>query len=122
MTNPRPHRYAIASLSVAPGIWLTHFVAIYAATSLACAFAPAAESTTDLLVIGIATTLTLLGLGASGSAIFLAARARRRSRRTGDGGSADRFLAQANMLLHGLAIVGMLWVAAPAFLVAPCVH
>jgi hypothetical protein len=113
-TRPR----SFATLSAAPCIWLVHFVGIYSLTSLGCQFATRAGGAYDALHLGIVIVLTLAGVGASAYAIRIHWRDWRG--RPYDTDAPNVFLAKTNVFLHVLAIVGMIWVAAPAFLLAPC--
>ena len=113
MNAARPRSFA--SFSVAPCIWLLHFVGVYALTSLGCEFAGDAAGTLNR---GIVSALTLIGTGVSVYAMYV--HRRDWGGRPWDTHVPDIFLAKTNVLLHALAIVGMIWVAAPAFVISPC--
>ena len=112
----RPRSFA--SFSAAPCIWLAHFVSVYALTSLGCEFAVHSGDAMGILNRGIVAVLTLMGLGASGYALYLHRRDWRG--RPWDTHAPDIFLAKTNVLLHALAVVGMIWVAVPAFVISAC--
>lgn len=112
----RPRSFA--SFSAAPCIWLAHFVSVYALTSLGCEISVHAGDASGSLNTSIVTVLTLMGLGASGYAIYIQYREWRG--RPSNTHAPDIFVAKTNVLLHALALVGMIWVAVPAFMLASC--
>jgi hypothetical protein len=103
------------SLALAPAVWMTHFLAVYALVSLAC---PAELA--GLVRPGVA----LATLGALGFFAWFGFSGYRRARGAaeldGSGTSAAPFIAHANALLCLLSFVGTAWVALPAFLLEPC--
>ena len=110
-----------SSLAVAPAIWLLHFGAVYTFASFACTLAArlqAAPFSFSLLGIAILTTLAL---AISGSGLEMNARKWRAAGVQHEGGSAA-FIARTNVLLHALAIIAMLWVALPGFVLSPCLQ
>jgi hypothetical protein len=105
------------SLAAAPIVWLAHFVAVYALASLACPAAARLSLSPFGLSLTVIVLLTVVGIALSGYA--LGANLRKwRDPATDD---VAAFLARTNVLLHGLGMVGMLWVALPAFLLPSCV-
>lgn len=112
----RPRSFA--SLSAAPCIWLAHFVSVYALTSLGCEIFVHASDVAGSLNRCIVTVLTLMGIGASIYAIHIHYREWRG--RPSNTHAPGIFVAKTNVLLHTLALVGMIWVAVPAFMLAPC--
>lgn len=116
--SPTAPTRSFASLSVAPCVWLAHFVSVYALTALTCEFAIHAGDAAGALNRGIVTVLTLVGVGASAYAISMHRRDWRG--RSWNTHAPDIFLAQTNVFLQVLAIVGMIWVAVPAFVITPC--
>lgn len=104
------------SLALAPAIWMTHFLFVYALVSLACPADAAA-----LVRPGVA----LASVAALGFFAWFGIRGYRGARGAaaldGSGASAAPFIAHANALLCLLCAVGTAWVALPAFLLAPCV-
>ena len=114
----RPHA---SSIAVAPSTWLLHFGAVYIFASFACTLAArlqVAPFTFSLLGIAILTALALVIFG-SGLAMNA-----RKWRATGAHHEDDNaaFIARTNVLLHVLAILAMLWVALPGFVLSPCLQ
>jgi 4-hydroxybenzoate polyprenyltransferase len=107
----------LPSLAGAPLLWLAHFVAVYGLSSLLCAAGQRLP-----LAPGVATpwATALLTLGALLLAAAGLLRNGRRLRQRSSSGESEFFLAQANLLLYGLAAVGILWVALPGLLLPAC--
>lgn len=108
-----------ATLLVAPCVWLVHFVAVYAATSLACGGIDPQADSSPAWAIGAVVLATTVGVALSVCAGVANYRRWRREPLDSER-SASAFVCKVNTLLHALAILGMLWVALPAFMLAPC--
>jgi len=106
----------LISLAVAPAIWLAHFSLVYLWASLSCGLSlrMAPESVNALGTFFL--TAAAFGACVRGMLIHHASwrQARGRTR------SEQRFFGGTNALLHALAMLGLLWVALPAFLLTPC--
>lgn len=96
------------SLALAPAVFTLHFLALYVLVSLACPAGLAALVRPGV----IAATLAALAFYA------LFARASRRRYPAAD--ETPAFVARVNVLVSALSAVASLWLALPAFLVAPC--
>jgi hypothetical protein len=107
------------SLMAAPGIWLAHFTAVYVFASFACNLAGRMNTAPFLLSSLGVMTLTAAALVISGFGVAGNLRKWRAADAKDENDSAA-FFARANALLHGLAIIAMLWVALPAFVLPPC--
>lgn len=100
-------------LACVPAVWSGHFIACYAAVSLACRF-DARSVTAPVLLATLAALALLAWIGAQSS------RSRRRLRSGHDGAAATRFLALATVMLCVLSALAVLWVAFPAAVLPPC--
>lgn len=107
---------ALPSLAGAPLLWLVHFVAVYGFASLACALQPDLPLPPGPLTAWGTGLLTVAALLLAAAGLL---RNHRRLRECGAGEPAF-FLAQANLLLYALAVVGMLWVALPGLFLPAC--
>jgi hypothetical protein len=112
----RPHP---ATLLIAPWVWLAHFVVVYAATSLACGSIDPHAASPRAWAIGAVVLATAVGVAFSLYAGVANYRQWRGEPRNSER-SASAFVRKVNMLLYALAILGMLLVALPAFMLAPC--
>ncbi|HUG76774.1 MAG TPA: hypothetical protein VML57_04745 [Burkholderiales bacterium] len=96
------------SLALPPAVWMAHFLAVYVLVSLAC---PAGLEGLVRPGVAIATLAALAFFAAFGFAAW---------RGAGAPGETRAFIAYTNALVCALSAVGTLWVAAPAFMLAPC--
>jgi hypothetical protein len=103
---------SVATLVLAPLVWMLHFVAVYVLVSLVCSSGAALAH----LVPGGVALATAGALGYFAYAGLASYRARRLSA-AGDG---RFFIASTGLLLCGLSALGTLWVAFPAFVLPPC--
>jgi hypothetical protein len=91
-------------LTLAPVIWMLHFLAVYVLATIACeVLAPASA---------IATAAAL----AAYAGIALIDRRRLRAAP----GDTEVFVSRTNLLVVALSALGTLWVAYPAFALPPC--
>ena len=121
MSSTREHDESLWWLAVPPAIWTAHFLAVYITISLACV-EPNHELTWVRWAIGGYTVIAAAGVVATG--------VRGLGRHNLDGSTAphdfdtpeDRhqFLGLATLLLSGLALVGILFVALPALYFGTC--
>jgi len=108
-----------ASLLVAPCIWLIDFVAVYVATSIACSSITTQTDSSPAGALGAVMLVTTVGVAFSVYAGIANYRQWRREPLDSER-STSTFVRKVNMLLHALAVLGMLWVALPTFMLTPC--
>lgn len=106
----------LPSLAGAPLLWLAHFVAVYVAASLVCVAPRLLPLAPTVALAGLVVLLTVVALALAAAGLL---RNRKRLREA-QAGEPAFFLAQANLLLYGLAAVTMLWVALPGLLLPAC--
>ena len=109
----------LSSLAVAPSIWLLHFGAVYAYASFACSLAARVQVAPFAFSQWGIAMLTALALAVFASGLAMNARKWRAAAGRQQADSAA-FIARTNALLHALAIIAMLWVALPGFVLSPC--
>ena len=103
-------------LVVAPSIWLAHFIAVYVLVSLVCSLQVSALALFGIAIVPLGIALaTLAALAALGGIAFVDFLNWRRLR-----AGPNAFSALTSTLLCGLGVIGVLWVAFPAFVLAPC--
>ena len=91
-------------LTLAPEIWMLHFLVVYVLATMACeVLAPATAIATAAALAVYAGTALLDG--------------RRMRAAPGD---TELFVSRTNLLVCALAALGTLWVAYPAFVLPPC--
>ncbi len=111
-------------LAASPLVWLLHFVASYATASLYCARRTAIAADLGSVRVAIAV-YTVVALGTAGA---IGWRGLRRQRADLEAGAHDidtragryRFLGFATVLLSGLSVVAILFVAMPAAFMETC--
>lgn len=103
-------------LVVAPGIWLTHFSAVYVLLSLACASEAAQRTLFGFGIVPFGVALATLAALALIAAAAWADRRRLRELRAGPGA----FTARVSVLLCALSALAVGWVAYPAFVLPAC--
>ncbi len=108
-----------ASLLVAPCVWLVDFVAVYAATSIACGGIDAQADASPAGALVAVMLVTTVGVAFSVYAGIANYRQWRREPLDSER-SASTFVRKVNTLLHALAVLGMLWVALPSLMLTPC--
>lgn len=121
MRNPL-QRDHLLSLAGAPIIWTVHFLLCYAIVSIACSHGFAHGRLFGLnmvdLGIGVTNVAALALLAWSGLGNY---RKWRCLRAAGAGkGDISRFFAINAMLLSGLSIITLSWVAFPTLMLPPC--
>lgn len=116
---------SLKALVVAPTLWAIHLLVCYVAAAIYCAKAgaPAAGIEPVQELIWIATGVALAGILANGGWAFWSGRIWQH----GPGPHAAdttfdrrRFLSYATLLLAGLSLVGVLFVAMPALFIETC--
>lgn len=122
--KPRPPRESLWSLTVAPAIWLAHFLLSYVTGAVWCAkFAgPRGSLWTARVAIAGYTVIALVGLALVGR------RALRRRRSPGAASSRDfdqpddriRFIGQAGILLTGLSALAVMYTALVVVFIRSC--
>ncbi len=111
------------TLTIAPALWLTHFVACYATAALGCGrWRPAPGEGGPQLAIAVYTVLALSGMA---WCVVAGLRARREAAsviRLDDDSPESRvqFVATATVLLALLSMLGALFVAAAIAIVPVC--
>lgn len=121
---------SLFSLIVGPMVWAAHFLVVYVTTAIACAkdFFNHQVWGIDLVpfTVGIATLIAAV-LIVDGIALSYrrwrgppGARAEMPPHDRSDKQSRYRFMAYAGLLLSGLSLVAILWVALPVLLIDSC--
>lgn len=108
----------LASMVAGPVIWSVHFVVCYVLVSLACSLGWSTPGVAGMnfAELGIAlVTLAALGLLGYTGAINM-----RKYRDAGADNDVSRFVALNSLLLCGLSMVAMVWVAFPALVLPTC--
>ncbi|QBQ55719.1 hypothetical protein [Nitrosococcus wardiae] len=121
MRNPLKSDHLLSMVSAAI-IWIIHFLLSYGIVSLACAYGYARSRLLGLnsvmLGIGFTTVVALILL------IYTAAINYRKWRHELNLSASDispsPFIALNSMLLCGLSIIAVLWVALPSLMLPPC--
>jgi hypothetical protein len=120
-TAPKTRPFAELLLClVGPAVWTAHFMVMYGAHTLVCAAAAGDQGTHDrsfLPIAAAATGVALLVL--AGFVVWCLALGRQESRAQSAPDQA-RFARQVSIMLALLSMLGTIWVALPALLVAPC--
>jgi hypothetical protein len=93
-----------------PAVWAAHFFILYATEALACTGASPARSVS--WSAAIATAVACIGLAA-----FLIWQLQNKAHTRPD---AARFLRHISVALAGLAMLAVIWTAAPVLLLTPC--
>jgi membrane protein YdbS with pleckstrin-like domain len=121
MDNPLKRNSLLGMVS-APVIWVVHLAASYVAVSLICA-----GGYTEPLFYGIGAAEAIVGavtLAAVALVVYIGAVNYRRWRRTPRQETVDhgmsRFFTLCSVLLCGLSVVAIFWVAFPAFILPSC--
>jgi hypothetical protein len=121
MDNPLK-RDSLLGMLGAPIVWAVHFLLCYVAVSLICdggypKASIAGMTLTELIVAGVtlAAGAALLSLG-----MFNYRKWRSIPRTDRADGGATRFMALCSVMLCGLSLVGLIWVAFPAFVLPSC--
>jgi hypothetical protein len=105
---------------VGPAIWSAHFMVMYGAHTLVCAGAAAGQGMHERSFPAIAAAATGVALLVLvGFMAWCLALGRQESRAQGAADQA-RFARQVSIMLALLSMLGTIWVALPALLVAPC--
>jgi hypothetical protein len=118
-TAPKARPFADLLLClVGPAVWTVHFVGMYGAHALMCAGAgQGARAGLFLALAAAATAAALLGL--VGFVTWCLA-SRGSGRRMQSAADETRFAREISIMLAVLSMLGAIWVALPALLVAPC--
>ena len=116
------NRNSLLSLVSAPVIWAIHFLLSYIIVSLACrdgetgtwaAGLTSVEASVGALTLVAVALLVYIGI--------VNYEKWQRARQTGlPGDDMSGFFALSSVLLCGLSAVAVIWVAFPAFMLAPC--
>jgi hypothetical protein len=102
-----------------PAVWTAHFMVMYGAHTLVCAGA-GGQGTHDRSFLALAAAVTAMALFVLvGFVVWCLVRGRRESRAQGAADQAT-FVRQISIMLALLSMLGTIWVALPALLVAPC--
>jgi hypothetical protein len=119
--NPLKSDHLLSMVSAAI-IWITHFLLSYGIVSLACAYGYAQLTLLGLSVVVF--SISLITLVALVLLIYTAVINYRKWRQQHDLSapeiSASPFIALHSVLLCGLSLVGVIWVALPALILPPC--
>jgi hypothetical protein len=102
----------------APTIWAAHFFALYGAQALICTSSGAAARSDHLLPFAIVAT-TVAAAGLLGILVLRIAASRRTGQAT-EGIAEPAFWREVPTGLALLALLGVLWGAAPAMLLPAC--
>ena len=121
MQNPLTSDHLLSMVSAAI-IWIVHFLLSYGIVSLACAYGYAQSRLLGLNIvvfsISLITLVTLVLL--TYTAVINYRKWRQQSKLSTSEISASPFIALHSVLLCGLSLVGIMWVALPALLLPPC--
>jgi hypothetical protein len=111
--NARPVAELLAWLA-GPAVWAVHFAVMYGAHALICARPGAGAANLWPAVAASATALALLAL--AGLIVVRMTRARSRARSNGH----TIFARDLTIALAAVSMLGVVWVALPAVVTAPC--
>ena len=118
MSQAPPNARPVAELMVwlaGPAVWAVHFAVMYGAHALICARLDATgPSLLWPVVAASATALALLAL--AGLIVARVRRARSRARSNGQ----TMFTRDLTIALAAVSMLGVVWVALPAVVTAPC--
>jgi hypothetical protein len=113
----RPLLFAVAGLA----IWASHFGAIYAINALACARGAGDANLWGFPAVPAAVTVTTLVAIAALIALAIAVRSGRHPEfPEGAAPRTERFLNQISLTVAGIATLGVVWDALPAYIVPSC--
>ena len=112
-------RHPLWALTLPVLVWAAHFLTVYAFAALVCVSSVAQRHGLVALASAVSTVIALALIVASGVMAWRV----RGARGTPSGGDEEMpdFVATGALLAAILAGVGVVWVAAPVFVLPPCI-